>query len=76
MSDETPKDDKSRLISLPEAAELYGFNPKYLAQLANRGRLRAQKIGNYWVTTPSDMENYILSRKKTGVYRDDIQTKD
>lgn len=76
MSDETPKDDKSRLISLPEAAELYGFNPKYLAQLANRGRLRAQKIGNYWVTTPIDMESYILSRKKTGVYRDDIQTKD
>jgi hypothetical protein len=76
MSDETPKDDKARLISLPEAAELYGFNPKYLAQLANRGRLRAQKIGNYWVTTPIDMENYILSRKKTGVYRDDIQTKD
>ena len=69
-------DDKTRLISLPEAAEIYGFNPKYLAQLASRGRLKAQKIGNYWVTTPKDMDDYILSRKRTGVYRDDIQARD
>ena len=69
-------DDKTRLISLPEAAELYGFNPKYLAQLAQRERLKAQKIGGIWLTTPNDIENYIRSRKKTGAYRDDIQTED
>jgi len=66
-------DDKTRLISLPEAAELYGFNPAYLTQLAQKGRLKAQKIGNFWVTTPQDVEDYIRSRKKRGAFRDDIQ---
>ena len=66
-------DEKTRLISLPEAAEIYGFNPKYLAQLANKGRLNAQKIGGVWVTTREDVETYIRSRQKRGAYRDDIQ---
>ena len=29
-NDPNTQDDKTRLISLPEAAELYGFNPQYL----------------------------------------------
>ena len=66
-------DDKTRLISLPEAAELYGFDQRYLAALARKGRLKAQKVGDLWVTTPEDVEGYIRSRKKRGVYRDDIQ---
>lgn len=61
-------DDKNRLISLPEASELYGFNAKYLAQLASRGRLKAQKIGGIWLTTPEDVELYIRSRKKNGSF--------
>ena len=72
----TDPNDKTRLISLPEAAELYGFNAAYLSQLANKGRLQAQKIGNSWVTTPQDVENYIRSRQKKGAYREDIQTQD
>jgi hypothetical protein len=74
MSDETIPADKNRLISLSEAAELYGFNRHYLAQLAQRGRLSAQKIGNSYATTPLAMEEYINSRQKRGVYRDDIAT--
>lgn len=69
-------DDKTRLISLPEAAELYGFNAAYLSQLASKGRLQAQKIGNSWVTTPQNVEDYIRSRQKRGAYRDDIQPPD
>ena len=65
-------DDKTRLISLPEAAELYGFDQRYLASLARRGRLAAQKVGNTWITTPRDVEEYIASRQKRGVFRDDI----
>jgi hypothetical protein len=74
MSDtaDTPE-DKDRLISLPEAAELYGFHPEYLGNLARKGRLEAQKVGNSWVTTPRDVEAYITSRQKRGAYRDDIQ---
>lgn len=69
-------DDKTRLISLPEAAEMYGFNADYLTQLASRGRLNAQKVGRFWVTTPKDVENYISSRQKRGAFRDDIQAPD
>jgi hypothetical protein len=65
-------DDKTRLISLPEAAELYGFHSEYLSQLARKGRLKARKIGKMWVTTPIDMEDFIRSRQKRGAYRDDI----
>ena len=65
-------DDKTRLISLPEAAEIYGFSPVYLSHLARKGRLEAKKVGKMWVTTPQDIEEYIASRQKRGVYRDDI----
>ena len=69
----TDPDDKTRLISLPEAARIYGFDAKYLGNLARRGRLNAQKVGNSWITTPKDIEDYIRSRKEMGLYRDDIQ---
>ena len=65
--------DKDKQISLVEAAELYGFNPQYLSQLAKKGRLRAQKFGNTYITTLADMEEFIQSRKKIGAYREDIQ---
>jgi excisionase family DNA binding protein len=66
-------DDKTRLISLSEAAELYGFNADYLRQLALKGRLKAQKVGKFWLTTPESVETYIQSRQKMGAYRDDIE---
>lgn len=55
MVDEESLEDKDRLISLSEAAEIYGFNPRYLSELAKKGRLNAQKIGNSWVTTPQSV---------------------
>ena len=76
MPSRAKPDDKNRLISLPEAAEFYGFNADYLGQLARRGRLRAQKVGKMWVTTPTDVEDYIRSRKETGAFRDDIGAED
>jgi hypothetical protein len=69
----TDSDDKSRLISLAEAAQLYGFSRYYLSNLAKKGRLKAQKIGGAWVTTPNDLEEYIRSREEKGAYRDDIR---
>jgi hypothetical protein len=73
MPDETRRKDKGRLISLPEAAKLYGFNADHLRHLAQKGRLAAQKVGDRWITTPADVETYIRSRKKRGTYRNDIQ---
>lgn len=67
------KEDKDRLISMSEAAKIYDFNADYLARLARKGRLKAQKVGWSWVTTPADVEAFIASRQKKGAYRDDIQ---
>lgn len=68
--------DKTHLISLAEAAELYGFSQPYLAQLARRGRLKARKVGKFWVTTPLDVEEFIRSREQKGAFRSDIQAED
>jgi hypothetical protein len=69
----TNADDGTRLISLAEAAELYGFSRYYLSNLAKKGRLNAKKVGGAWVTTPNDVEDYIRSRQERGAFRDDIQ---
>jgi hypothetical protein len=73
MANDVQQNDKNRLISLAEAAEIYGYNPNYLRNLALRGRLVARKIGNSWATTPAAMEHYIENRQKKGAYRGDIQ---
>jgi hypothetical protein len=67
-----PTEDKTRLISLAEASEMYGFNADYLRTLVNRERLQARKIGGVWITTPGNVEEYIKSRKRRGKYRNDI----
>jgi hypothetical protein len=73
MTNDAQQDDKNRLISLAEAADIYGYNPNYLRNLALRGRLVARKIGNSWATTPAAMEDYIENRERKGAYREDIQ---
>jgi len=70
---EATQTDKQTLIPLTQAAEAYGFSHAYLANLARNGRLQARKLGSIWVTTPADIETYIRSRKKVGLYRDDVQ---
>jgi len=71
MSERPP--DKTCPITLAEAAEIYGFHPNYLAELARKGRLKARKSGGVWLTTPADLEDFIASRQKRGAYRNDIQ---
>jgi excisionase family DNA binding protein len=65
--------DKERVITLAEAAEIYGFNHGYLRRLIHEGRLEARKSSHVWLTTPADVEAYIRSREKRGKYREDIQ---
>ena len=67
---EEPK--ASELITLKEAAEYCGLSYAYLRQIARSGRLKARKIGNVWVTTQADVDEYIRTRTKTGFYREDI----
>jgi hypothetical protein len=50
------------LISLAEAAKLSGFSTKYLRDIAEKGRLKAKKIGRNWVTTLAAVEEYRKNR--------------
>lgn len=61
------------LITFTQASELYGFTADYFYKLAKRGRIKAKRLGHFWVTTPADVEEFIKSRKPTGVYRADIK---
>ena len=72
MSIEVNNPDKDELISLADAASIYGFTPDHLRHLAHRKRLKAKKIGGVWLTTRANVEEYIESRQKRGAYRDDI----
>ena len=65
--------DKTNLISMPEAAEIYGFNADYLARLVRQRKIKGRKIGGVWVATQFDIEDFIRTRKRRGVYRADIQ---
>lgn len=51
-----------RLVSLAEAGRLYGLAPAYLRNLAERGRLKAKKVGRNWLTTPGWVEDCLHSR--------------
>jgi excisionase family DNA binding protein len=67
---EEPK--ASELITLKEAAEYSGLSHDYLIHLANRGRLKAQRYGRFWLTTRQAVDEYLASRQKRGAYRNDI----
>ena len=49
-----------------------GVHTPHIDRLAKRGRLEAQQIDKFWLTTPTAVEKFIHSRKETGFYRDDI----
>jgi excisionase family DNA binding protein len=45
-------------MSLNEAAKLLGRSPDYLRVAANRGSLKATKIGRDWLVTTEEVERY------------------
>ena len=61
--------NKDDLLTLPQAGVAYGFSGDYLRRLAEKGRLRARKVGRNWLTTADDMETFIESRERRGVYK-------
>lgn len=66
--------NSDELITLVEAADLFGLSVQYLRDIARSERLKAKKMGRDWVTTPADVETYLKSREKKGAYRGDIKT--
>ncbi|NWJ98977.1 MAG: hypothetical protein HXX20_24840 [Chloroflexi bacterium] len=52
------------LITLLEAAELSGLGYALLRRISGKGRLRAKKYGNTWLTTLAAVEEYKKSRHR------------
>jgi hypothetical protein len=50
------------LISLQQAAEYAGLKKDSLHDYIKRGRLKAKKIGGFWVTTHAAIDAYLQSR--------------
>jgi len=46
------------MLTLREAAEKLGLSPVTLRVQAERGTLRARKIGRDWMVTPAEVERY------------------
>lgn len=55
---------EERLISLTEAAALSGLSADHLRRLAEKGRLRARKIGRNWVTSAEAVREYVEDPEK------------
>lgn len=60
---------KDELITLSQAADVYGYSGDYLRRLAEKGRLKAKKLGHQWLTTADDVETFLVSRERRGVYK-------
>ncbi len=64
-NDDTPQPDPltiGELITLQQAAEYCGLSKSSLHNYAKQGRLRAKKVGLYWVTTQAAVDEYLHSR--------------
>jgi hypothetical protein len=52
------------VISLAEAAALFGLSSGHLKHLAQKGRFRAWKIARNWVTTAAAVSEYVADVEK------------
>ncbi len=60
---------KDQLLTLTQAGKRYGYSSDYLRRLAEKGRLAAHKVGHAWLTTADDVETFLESRERRGVYK-------
>jgi excisionase family DNA binding protein len=50
-------------LSLREAAARTGLSASHLRLLARTGRIEAQRIGSYWVTTEAAVRAYLADER-------------
>jgi excisionase family DNA binding protein len=54
------------LIGVTEAAEELGLSQNRVRQLIKGGKIPAQKIGNLWIVTRPDLEEFKAKPRKPG----------
>jgi excisionase family DNA binding protein len=61
------------LISIQQAAEYAGLAKNTLNDYIKRGRLKAKRVGFFWLTTQAAVDEYLASRSLENIpkkYRD------
>jgi len=72
-TEESQHDELADIITLVEAGTLCGLSPHTLSQQAEKGKLRARKVGHTWITTRRCLAEYLEhhARRKALVHHDD-----
>ena len=55
-----------RLMSLAEAAELFGLSHSHLRKLVREGKIWGKQVGRYWVTTEEAVAEYLAQDRRPG----------
>ena len=65
-TDESQTDELNDILTLVEAGALCGLSPHTLAQQAEKGKLRARKLGHTWITTRNWLGAYLVAYARRG----------
>ena len=57
---------RSKLLTVPEVADILGFAPGYTYELVRRGEIRAVHYGKYWRLTADALEDFIRRSEGMG----------
>jgi hypothetical protein len=60
------KEAAERLISLAEAAEVFGLSAAHLRRLVRSRLIWGKQIGRYWVTTAEAVAEYLAQDRRPG----------
>jgi hypothetical protein len=72
-ADQSPPDELADILTMVEAAALCGLSAHTLSQQAEKGKLRARKVGHTWITTRRCLAAYLEqhARRKVMVQSND-----
>ena len=73
QSADARSDELDDILTLIEAGELCGLSPHTLSQQAEKGKLRARKVGHTWITTRQCLDAYLAhhARRKAALPADE-----
>ncbi len=58
--------DPEKLVSIGQVAHEFGYHPKYMSKLAAEGKIKAWRIGSFWVTTREAIKSYVQTNPQPG----------
>ncbi len=63
-TEESRPDELDDILTLTEAGALCNLSPHTLSQQAEKGRLRARKVGHTWITTRHCLDAYLAQHAR------------